>query len=156
MWASTAVPTALLEESPALWPELGDRAGTAAARGSLGLLTTPQDGYARAMVLCEEALAGDRDLEDRHGAGQPRACPLPLTLLDLGQRCARSCPRSRRRPSPTHGRRPGWSWVAVVLASLAWRARPDRDLAAGGASVPASSRRRTRTTTSGSRRQAYQ
>jgi hypothetical protein len=88
MRASTAVLTVLLDVSPALWPELGDRAGTAAARGNLGLLTTAQGGYARAMVLCEEDLAGDRDLEDRHGAGQPRACPLPFTLLDLGQRCA--------------------------------------------------------------------
>jgi hypothetical protein len=75
MWASTAVPTALLEESPALWPELGDRAGIAATRGNLGVLTTPQGGYARAVVLCEEDVAGERDLEDRHDAGQPQACP---------------------------------------------------------------------------------
>jgi hypothetical protein len=109
MWASTAVPTALLEESPAFWPERGDRAGITATLGNPGLLTTPQGGYARAMVL-EEDLAGERDLEDCHGAGQPRACPHPLTLLDLGQWCARICPRSCRRPSPTHRRRPRWSW----------------------------------------------
>jgi hypothetical protein len=75
MWASTAVPTALLEASSALWPGLGDRAGIAAALANLGLLTTPQGGYAWAMVLCEEDLAGERDLEDRHDAGQPQACP---------------------------------------------------------------------------------
>jgi hypothetical protein len=41
MRASTAVLSVLLDESPALRPELGDRAGIAAARGTLGLLTTP-------------------------------------------------------------------------------------------------------------------
>ena len=75
MWASTAVLTALLDESPALWPEPGDRAGIAAALGNLGLLTTAQGGYAQAMVLWEEGLAGERDLEDRHDPGQPQACP---------------------------------------------------------------------------------
>jgi hypothetical protein len=89
MWTSTAVPMVLREENPALRPELGDRAGIAAARGNLGRLTTAQGGYAQAMVLCEEDLASERDLEDRHDAGRPWSCPLPPTLFDVGQRCVR-------------------------------------------------------------------
>jgi hypothetical protein len=98
MRASTAVPSVLLEENPAHWPEFRDRAGTAAARGNLGLLTTPQVGYARAMLLCEEALAGDRDLEDRHGAGQPRACPLPLNAARPGTAVRAHLPPFLRTP----------------------------------------------------------
>ncbi len=58
------------EESLALFRDLGDQRGMAAALGSLGLLARFSNDYAEARALYEQSLALLRELDDRWGIAQ--------------------------------------------------------------------------------------
>src|SRR4029079_6356178 len=57
----------LYAESLALWRELGDRSGQAAALNNLGTVALRQDDLARARQLYTESLARRRELGDKIG-----------------------------------------------------------------------------------------
>jgi tetratricopeptide (TPR) repeat protein len=58
---------AVIEESLALWRELGDRQGIATTLRAVGHQVIAQGDFARAQSLYEESLVLFRELDDRHG-----------------------------------------------------------------------------------------
>jgi predicted ATPase/DNA-binding CsgD family transcriptional regulator len=71
------------EESLALFRDLGDQRGMAAALGSLGLLARFRHDYAQARALYEQSLALLRELDDRWGIAQTLSQFVRTFFLDV-------------------------------------------------------------------------